>query len=273
MMGNMDNPIDPKDTVERYFTVLKSLNEFDKEAVRGLVQGLLALSKRELCFTGSYYRAVGNIETTLTLKNVRDFQAIAMMSRSIFEIAVDLALAVETPESEKHIIAHADVEKLRAARKIVEFTGSNPGATVHDATYREFIASQEDRIDQEAKALWPTSYNSVAHWSGINLEKRVAKMGMPFTQVYAVNYPQLSWYAHAGIAGVLNLEKESFRMLAGVAFTVMAEMYMVVLAIIIKQFKINKANDKISDLMTLAKMLPFTDGAIQAEQLRKALLG
>jgi hypothetical protein len=268
----MDNSIDPKDTVERYFTVLKSLNEFDKKEVRPLVQGSLSLSKRELCFTGSYYRAVGNVETTLTLKSIRDFQAIAMMARSIFEIAVDLALAVDTPESERRIIAHADVEKLRAARKIIEFRDANLNVAIHDATYREFVATQADRIDQEAKVLWPTNYQSVAHWAGINLEKRVAKMGMPFTQVYAVNYPQLSWYGHAGITGVINLEKESFRMLAGIAFTVTAEMYMVVLAIIIKQFKINKANDKISDLMTLAKMLPFTDGAIQAEQLRRALI-
>jgi hypothetical protein len=31
--------------------------------------------------------------------------------------------------------------------------------------------------------------------------------------------------------------------------------------------------DKITDMMTFAKMLPFTDGAVQAEQLRQALLG
>lgn len=269
----MVTAFDPKEAVERYFTVIKSLNEFDQKEVRGKVQTLLLPSNRDLCFTGAYYRAVGNIESTLSLKSVRDFQAIAMMARSIFEIAVDIALAAQIPDSETKIIAFVDLEKLRAARKIVEFKSANPTANVHDATYQEFISSNAARIETEAKILWPTNYGSVAHWSASKLEKRVEKLGAPFTQIYSVNYPQLSWYSHAGMAGILNLEKESFRMLAGIAFTVMAEMYVIVLAATIKQFKIDKVTDKITDMMTFAKMLPFTDGAVQTEQLRQALLG
>jgi hypothetical protein len=113
----------------------------------------------------------------------------------------------------------------------------------------------------------------VAHWSASKLEKRIEKLGAPFTQIYAVNYPQLSWYTHSGMTGILNLEKESFRMLAGVAFTVMAETYMIVLATVIKHFQIDKANEKITDMMTLAKMLPFTEGSAQADELQRALLG
>ena len=95
----------------------------------------------------------------------------------------------------------------------------------------------------------------------MNLEKRIAKLGSPFTQIYAVNYPQLSWYAHSGMTGILNVEKESFRMLAGIAFTVVTEAYMIILGTVIKHFQIDKANDKITNMMKLAKMLPFTDGA------------
>ena len=61
--------------------------------------------------------------------------------------------------------------------------------------------------------------------------------------------------------------------MAGVAFTVAAECYMAILGAVISEFKINKANDKIENMMTLAKMLPFTDGALQASELRRALLG
>lgn len=268
----MGEPVDPKETVERYFTVIKSLNEFDKKEVRGIVQTLLAPSRRDLCFTGSYYRAVGNVETVLSLKSIRDFQGIAMIARSLFEIALDMTLASQSPDSEIRILAFADLEKLRAARKIVAFTAANPTANVHDATYKEYIANNADRIETEAKTLWPTNHANVAHWSGSKMEKRVEGLRAPFTQIYAVNYPQLSWYAHAGVTGVINIEKESFRMLAGVAFTVIAEMYMVVLSAIIKQCKIDKATDKIGNMMKLAKMLPFTSGAIEAEQLRGALL-
>jgi hypothetical protein len=269
----MATPFDPKETVERYFTVIKSLNEFDQKEVRGIIQTLLSPSRRDLCFTGSYYRAVGNIESTLSLKSLRAFQAIAMMARSLFEIAVDIKLTAQTPDSETRIIAFVDVEKLRSARKIVEFKAANPNANVHTSTYQEFITNNASRIEEEAKALWPANYRNVAHWSALKLEKRIEKLGAPFTQIYAVNYPQLSWYAHPGMTGILNLEKESFRMLAGVAFTVMAETYMIVLATVVKHFQIDKANDKITDMMTLAKMLPFTEGSAQAEELQRALLG
>lgn len=113
----------------------------------------------------------------------------------------------------------------------------------------------------------------MAHWSASKLEKRIERLGAPFLQIYSVNYQQLSWYAHSGMTGIVNLEKESFRMLAGIAFTVMAEMYMTILGATIKQFRIDKVTDKINNMMMLAKMLPFTDGAVESEQLRKALLG
>jgi len=40
----INNPASQNETVERLFTVLKSLNEFDKQEVRGLVRGLIARS-------------------------------------------------------------------------------------------------------------------------------------------------------------------------------------------------------------------------------------
>lgn len=62
------------------------------------------------------------------------------------------------------------------------------------------------------------------------------------------------------MTGIINLQKESFRALAGVAFTVVLQSYMIVLTAIIDEFKIASANEKIKDKMTLAKMLPFTNG-------------
>src|ERR1039458_7339871 len=118
-------------------------NEFDQKEVRGIIQTLLSPSRRDLCFTGSYYRAVGNIESTLSLKSLRAFQAIAMMARSLFELDVDIKLTAQTPDSETRIIAFVDVEKLRSARKIVEFKAANPNANVHPSTYQEFITNKD----------------------------------------------------------------------------------------------------------------------------------
>ena len=42
---------------ERLFTVIKSLNQFDQQKVRGVVGGLLSKTDRDHCFVGIYYRA------------------------------------------------------------------------------------------------------------------------------------------------------------------------------------------------------------------------
>src|SRR5580693_2035392 len=53
--------IDPDTMPERCYTMLKSLNEFDKLEVTGVVRGLLSKTDRDNCFIGNYYRAKAHI--------------------------------------------------------------------------------------------------------------------------------------------------------------------------------------------------------------------
>src|ERR1022692_3605329 len=92
-------PPEQQADIERFFTTIKRLKEFDKAEILGVVWTLIALNRRDLCFTGNYYRAAGNIETLLKLTSVRDFQAIAMICRALFEIAVDFKLIDQIPNS------------------------------------------------------------------------------------------------------------------------------------------------------------------------------
>jgi Family of unknown function (DUF5677) len=265
---------DPVEITERFFIVIKSLNEFDKAEVRGVIQTLIAPTQRDICFTGNYYRAVADVETILTLKNVRDFQAIAMLARALFELAVDIRLINAVPDSVNKMITFTDVEKLRSARRIVAFKTANPSAQVDATIYGQYIVNNDARIDAERAALWPGVKNTdLRHWANMNLARRVEILKAPFEELHAVNYPQLSLYVHSGMTGIVNLQKESFRALAGVAFTVILQSYMIVLTAIIDEFKISSANEKIKDKMTLAKMLPFTNGPTEELALTRALLG
>jgi ribA/ribD-fused uncharacterized protein len=265
---------DPVEITERFFTVVKSLNEFDKAEVRGVIQTLIAPTQRDICFTGNYYRAESNVESILTLKNVRDFQAVAMLARSLFELAVDIKLINAVPDSVKKMLTFTDVEKLRLAKRIVAFKTANPSAQVGATIYDQYVASNGARIDAEREALWPGVKNTdLRHWANMNLAQRVEILKAPFEELHAVNYPQLSLYVHSGMTGIVNLQKESFRALAAVAFTVVLKSYMILLTAIIDEFKISSANEKIKDKMTLAKMLPFTNGPDEELALTRALLG
>lgn len=265
---------DPVEITERFFTVVRSLSEFDKAEIHGVIRTLISPTEREICFTGNYYRCFANVETLLSLKNVRDFQAIAMLARALFEFAVDISLINVVQCSVKKMLTFTDVEKLRSARRIVAFKKKNPSAQLDVTIYEEYIDSNGARIDAERAALWPGVKSSdLRHWAHLNLAERVELLPAPFDELHAVNYPQLSLYVHSGMTGIVNLEKESFRALAAVAFAVVLKSYMILMTAVIDEFRISSANQKVKDKMVLAKMLPFTQTPAEALALTKALLG
>ena len=269
-----DAAFDPVEITERFFTIIKSLNEFDKAEIRGVVQTLISPTQREICFTGNYYRGVSNVETVLTLKNIKDFQAIAMLARALLEFAIDIKLINSVSDSVTKMLAFTDVEKLRSAKRIVAFKKANPSAKVDVTIYEDFIALNGARIDAERAAIWPGIKNTdLRHWANLNLAERVERLKGPLEELYAVNYPQLSLYVHSGMTGFVNLGRESFRALAAVAFTVIQQSYMILMTAVIDEFKISSANEKIKDKMLLAKMLPFTNGPAEQMALTRALLG
>jgi hypothetical protein len=264
---------DPIEITERFFTVVKSLNEFDKLEVRGVMNTLLIPKDRDVCFVGIYSRTYANVESILVLKKVSDFQAIAMLARTLMELAIDVTLIGIIPESIKKMLAFVDVEKLRSARRISEFKRDHPNAIV-DAAYENFVNAEGTRIDAERKALWPGIKNTdLRHWAHLNMAERAKLIGGELEELHAVYYAQLSLYVHSGLTGIVNLRKETFRTLSALAFNIIIKSYMAVMVAMITEYKIVKANENINEKMDLARTLPFTTGAEQADALTQALLG
>jgi Family of unknown function (DUF5677) len=257
---------------ERYYTVIKSLNEFDKKEVHPVVSGLVAKRDRDTCFTGIYQRGKANMESLLSLRYVKDFQAIAMVTRSMFELAVDIKLIDVIPDAIAKIAAFSDVERLRAARKIVAFTSTHPASTWNSTIHTSFIKNMAAQVQAEQAKIWP-GMKKVEHWSGLNLKERVKLLKEPFGEVYEVRYPQLSWYTHAaGLTG-FNLKAFSFELLAASHFQLAGEFYMILLTAIIDEYELLKVDDKIKSRMKLAQQLPFTDTDDQSKALQRALVG
>ncbi|MGA2436814.1 MAG: DUF5677 domain-containing protein [Bryobacteraceae bacterium] len=254
----------------RFFSTLTSLNNFDKLEIRNVIRGLLNLKQREICFTANYYRAFANVESILALNHVKHVQGIASAARGLFEIAVDVALIDQVPQGTEKMLALIDVEKMRSAQAIIDFKAANPAAQVDATTFQEFIRLEGARITALRDSLWPNRPD-VQHWSLLKMPKRVEKLGQPFNEIYAVEYPRLSWYIHSGLTGFANLQKESFELMAGIAFTIAVKSYMALMTAIIDEFKLNKHDPKIKTRMQYAQMVPWADGEEQATQLRKEL--
>jgi hypothetical protein len=259
-----------QETTERFFTMVKSLDTFDRIEVRAVVDTLLSPSRREQCFIGTYRRIVANIATLQELRSAKHFQAVAMIARALFELAVDIRLVDIVPESCLKMTEFIDVEKLRCARRILRFKADHPEVNVDTSISEAFVANNQSRVNTAKEALWPKS-KRVEHWSGIRLSDRVKLSGSPFEEIYALHYPYLSWQVHSGLTGIVNLKADTFTLLCASGFRLAADSYWETLSAMIREFKLEKVNEKIRGKMKAAKLLPFTDTPEQAEQLLAAL--
>ncbi len=63
------------------------------------MSGLLAETDQDRSLRGIYLRAKTNVESLLSLRYHKDFQAIAMVTRSLFESTIDMRLITISPFS------------------------------------------------------------------------------------------------------------------------------------------------------------------------------
>src|SRR5271170_6888389 len=124
-MASIPN-IDAGELTNRLFAMLKSVNQFDEIEMRGVMNSLINPDERASCYQLIYHRTVANIASLLVLNNRQHFQAISMITRSLFELAVDVRLIEKVTDSIPKMITYVEVEKLRRARRIIQYKVSNP---------------------------------------------------------------------------------------------------------------------------------------------------
>src|ERR1043165_2987684 len=257
----------------KFYHAICILEQFDCAEVRGVAKGILSPTERETCILGLYYRGALNAHSLVALKDPVYFQAITQLARALLELGVDLRLMGVISNAVAKIMAYSDWERLRAATETLEFAKSNDADDPGDLDIcRTFVKNNESRIKMRRDELWP-DVKRLDHWSGMDLRTRVAALQPPFIELHRLNYRRLSWYAHAGLTGVFNLEKEAFVAVAATSLPGAAESYTDILRAIITELGLERVDVKILHKLDYARMLAFTDGPEEAEKLRRELLG
>lgn len=265
----MDQAFKRTQYIDNFFNGIKSLNNFDQADLRNLVGGMLSSTIREVYFTLNYHRAAINVELLLTLTDTKQFQALAMLARSIFESAVEIKLISIIPDAIRKIHLFTDVEKLRTAKKIRTFKTAHPDPALPRDGYEDFILKNETRILADQAKVWP-GVKKVSHWSLKTMAERAQALGAPFHEIYEVNYAELSWYVHSGVVGVAHLNPQIFADLAGVAFIIAYHSYTQILEAVIDEFNFQKVDPAIKTKMTYAKFVPFMQSEEEAAELLRA---
>jgi hypothetical protein len=242
---------------------LASLHKFDEMEVKGVVSGLLNLDFIEECYVGIYYRTVSNVESMLALSNVKHFQALAMLARCIFELAVEAELLEIVPNAPLKIRHIVELDRLKACRKMVTFGASRPTVFFADTTKQAaFIASNASRIEAVASTLWPGSnLNNLRHWTTWDMAARTAKVSAEVEEMYQCYYAHLSWSVHGGLQSILNLKPESFAHLCAMSYGLASRSYDLILKIAVRKLKLNVHDPLIENKLRSAMLLPLAESA------------
>lgn len=258
---------------EIWYAVLRSLAKFDELEVSGVVNGLLSPTLPEECVISIYYRASANVSSLLELKTPKHFQAIGMLARSMFELAVDIAILDQVQGAPIKMRVFQDVEKLRACRSAVEFAGKST-LTLQPwvQPQQDYITNNEARIMRLVVATWPAvKFSALTHWSAMRLPTRVGMLSADMQELYAFFYRQLSWSVHSGLEGSYGIKPETFARMCGMAFNLAARNYEKILSQAVRTIKLDKVDPLIDNKMKFARYLPFTENAEQEAQLRRDL--
>jgi hypothetical protein len=260
--------------VDLFFAVLKSLDDFGRMEVKGVINNLIAPSPRDECFVGLYYRVRSNVSSLLTLRSVDHFQALAMLARSIFELAADVRLIDLIPNSVVKIDIYGRLEKLRAAEQLIKHEDERGlSSSVSSKPRRDFAQAERQGIKAAVAAVWTPEElkRGLKHWSALRLPDRVKMLDAQFQEVYAAFYSGLSWNVHAGLTGVVNLKPETFLSMCVQALDLSRRFYQDVLEAIIKEFRLAHHDPKILDKLKYARLLPLTKTQADIDRLRNDL--
>ena len=274
------------DMVVRFHGAVILLESFDREHVRAQVKTKEAHPPREFAVVATYLRTLAHIRTLVALNNGSHFQAASMIARSVFELSVDLRLIDMIDDAPARYDAFSKVERLRVARRIVKFHTEHPEKTSESSTafepmepywvHEKYIAENAEEIDALAAKWWPKfveKKRTVPHWSGQHLRDRALLVGAPFSEIYDVNYAELSWYTHPGVGAIATLDKEVYPLVCGKAYGIAIRCYSETLRFMVRELRLADSDPLIEKKLEFARLAAFSESQTQADQLRRELLG
>ena len=213
-------PVTPRIYANATFESVRALRVFHEIHLRGVLQGLLAATAREQAALRLYYRMAAYLASVRRLDSPIHFQSIAAAARSVFELALDIALLSgdTTTESVDRMTAFTRVERYRVASRLVDFYANRPVPPNFSITeQRRLCADATEGAAVEALILqyWGRdrngSLNWPAHWSRFRDARGRARHVAPnWEDRYVRYYSILSWHVHSGAVGVAGLAQDVF---------------------------------------------------------------
>lgn len=202
-----------REFINAYFDGMKETVDFVQNKVTPVLKGQVDLNSSEVAIAGIFYRVHALGSSLSRLNHVLDFNASAIIRRTLYELLLDLKLLYSDDATKKYVEkfhAFPGINRFRTAQKISEFQHKNPGVETHaffsgDARKKLLTTpGNSTKVETQVQTLWGRNKRGKLkwpnHWSGLSIRERAEKFGIIYEQEYLEIYGLLSSYTHAGSA-------------------------------------------------------------------------
>jgi hypothetical protein len=255
--------------ISSYHDGIQEAVNFIEERVVPTLQGQINLSKQEEAIIGVFYRIHLLANSLLRLNKKGDFNAVAVISRTVFELLLDIKF-LSSPNIQQSQIdqfhAFPEVDRYRKAKRIVELQINYPelinNSLLDSVRRKSFVeyTGRSESIEQKVKSLWGMTkkgkVNWPDNWRGLSIKERAEEFGPLCEQEYLEVYSFLSSYTHGGSAAYSNLSEETLESVYGVSLEYARKMYIESLIMCSQKLKLTKGIESFSQILDFLKEAP-----------------
>jgi hypothetical protein len=248
---------------ESFYKGTQVINNFCETEIIPKLKSNKSQEDKDIAITGIYYRMFLLVSSASLLNSYKYYQSIASIARSLFELYLDINIIISdsTDNSVKKFIKYPEVDKYRAASKIVNYVASNPESSIDVSVQKQFLAGEDKRISIESmvEEYWGRTRNGKLnwpnHWTGKNVKQRASDLGKEYEEFYFEYYPQLSWHIHSVPTGYANMPNHSFEYMFVIMHNLMQKTILKSTTLVAYHLRINKTIDDFdSNIIKLSKI-------------------
>lgn len=255
--------------VSSYYDGLKEAVDFVQSRIIGVLSGQLNLSKQEQSVLGIFFRIHALACSLIRLNQKIDFNAVAIIARTIFELLLDIKMLSSPTVKQRDLerfISFPDVDRFRKAHKIVSLQKQYPyledRSLLDSSKRKEFVEEPGkcDTIKAKVEELWGKNkkgkLNWPDNWSGSSIREQAKYFGPLYEQEYLEIYSLLSSYTHGGGSAYFGFSVKTFESVYGNSLEYARKMYIEAVIICSEMFNLKKGIVNFIQIIDFLKNAP-----------------
>ena len=242
ILQTMNEPVSDlplKSRIDAFFDGTKYIHDFSRDVMVPQLKALLTPSAQEIALRDTYYKMYLFLCSALIMNSLDHFQSVASLTRSLFELLLDLKFIARdnTGDAVKKYNEFPEIVRYRRAKQLLEFDRNNPNGIKQDISLQRTFCSDPQRQARVASALGKGG-KYPDHWTGKNARERAKVLGQE--AMYVEVYSLLSWYVHAGATGTAGMSKQSFESVFGLCHGIIRRIFLDAISTCAKATKISE---------------------------------